>query len=103
MSDPQDRLFKPSITVSIEASFEASTSVALPSARSGSVARVAVVGTGTAYIEFGDSTVTASLSSSMPVFPGSELFDIKDSIAYVAAVSDVPGTKVYITIGEGEK
>jgi hypothetical protein len=66
--------------------------------------RVMNNGTATAWVEFGDSTVTASLTTSLPVGPGvTEVFTVKkaDGPIYAAAIAAGSTGKVYFTPGQG--
>ncbi len=61
-------------------------------------------GTATAWIEFGDSTVTASLTTSIPVGPGVTEVQTAGSYQvtlYVAAIAAGSTGKIYFTPGEG--
>lgn len=54
-----------------------------------------------AFIEFGDSTVTASASTGTPVLPGSiVVFTIGASVTHIAAIGSAT-TTLYITCGHG--
>lgn len=67
--------------------------------------RVMNDGTATAWIAFGDSTVTAALASGIPIGPGvtevlSPITD-KGSPVYVAAIAAGATGKIYFTPGIG--
>lgn len=67
--------------------------------------RVMNNGTATAWIAFGDATITASTSTGMPVGPGvTEVvrFSNKDgSPLYAAAIAAASTGKIYFTPGDG--
>ena len=65
-----------------------------------SAVRVANTGATMAFIQFGDSSVTASLTASMPLPAGAVETFTKGSAAYVAAIS-TGTTTLYFTAGEG--
>ena len=53
------------------------------------------------FIAFGGSTVTASLTTSMPLPPGDvEVFNCTGS-SYIAVIAAAAGGTVYATLGEG--
>jgi multidrug efflux pump subunit AcrA (membrane-fusion protein) len=55
-----------------------------------------------AFVEFGDSSVTASADTSTPVLPGAAyIFTISPSATHFAAVSAGSST-VYVTTGQGD-
>lgn len=63
--------------------------------------RVFNTGTQTVFIKIGDSSVTAVLTTSMPIFAGSvETFLIKADQTHVAAIAAGAGSTIYITTGE---
>ena len=98
------QLFQPSApTVSIAAG-AASASVALGTATGATQVRVVNDGTATAWVNFGVSGVTASLTTSMPVRSGDTVgFTISGGVgAPFAAVIAVGATgSVYFTLGTG--
>ena len=90
----------------------ASTVTVAATTTSGST-RVALVGTGcdlcvqnvgsaTAFIEFGDSTVSAATATGFPLLPSAVLVIGKNPSATHAAAITASGTAtVYVTTGEG--
>lgn len=65
---------------------------------------IRVVNTGTIpiFIAFGTSTVTASLSTSMPIQPASvELFTLDQDVTHIAVIASGTGPALYTTIGQG--
>lgn len=96
-------LFSPgSTTVNIDVG-AASARVALTSSRGKVQVRVMNNGSATAWIAFGDSTVTVALASGMPVGPGQTAgFTLPDSgPLYAAAIAAGSTGKIYFTPGSG--
>lgn len=62
--------------------------------------RVVNDGTVTAFIQFGDVTVVATLAK-MPIRGGATETFTKGSLEYVAAITASGTTNLYITCGEG--
>jgi len=64
--------------------------------------RFSNIGTQTVFIAFGDSTVTASTATSMPLQAGNtEVFTIGKDITHYAVIAPATGSTIYVTIGEG--
>ena len=85
-------------TVNIDVS-SSSQRVAIPN--NNSSVRVVNNGTATVWIAFGDVTVTASLTTSMPIGPGViEVLRLSNA-GYVAAIAAGSTGKIYFTPGEG--
>ena len=65
--------------------------------------RIVNVGTQTVFVTFGkDNTVTASLTTSMPVAASSvEVFTLDQDITYIAVIAAATGSTVYYTVGQG--
>ena len=68
--------------------------------------RVMNNGTATAWVDFGDVTITASLTTSFPVGPGViEVLKVPRSVdgarRYAAAIAAGSTGKIYFTPGEG--
>ena len=66
--------------------------------------RVMNNGSATAWVNFGDSTVTASLTTGFPVGPGAtEVFTIGSAkgAPYAAAIAAASTGKIYFTPGSG--
>jgi len=77
----------------------ARTSIGLPG---GAILRIANIGTTVAFVEFGTSSVTASLSTSFPVLPGTvESFGINPQATHVAAITAGGSTTLHLTTGLG--
>lgn len=81
----------------------ASARVAVP-ARAGGSIRIMNNGTATVWVNFGDGTVTASMTTGMPIGPGSvevveapEITGTLNAAAIAAAATGI----VYFTPGEG--
>jgi hypothetical protein len=57
----------------------------------------------TVFIAFGpNNTVTASLSTSLPLPPGDvEVFTVPTQVAYIAVIAAAAGGTLYATLGEG--
>lgn len=92
--------FRPSggATVNIDVA-SASARVALTS---GEQQRVMNNGTATAWIAFGDGTVTAAIASGMPVGPGvTEVITIPPGVTQVAAIAAAATGKIHFTPGSG--
>jgi hypothetical protein len=58
-------------------------------------------GTVPAFIQFGDSSVTATTAASLPIPPGAWRILAKGSAGYVAAIVASGTATVYFTAGEG--
>lgn len=59
-------------------------------------------GTATAWIAFGDVTITAALATGIPVAAGScEVMTIPNGVTYVAAIAAGSTGKIYFTPGSG--
>jgi hypothetical protein len=67
---------------------------------SGNSVRVFVTGTGQAFIQFGDSNVTAT-TSKMPVAAAIESFGLPDGVTHIAAITASGTATVYATRGKG--
>jgi hypothetical protein len=79
----------------------ASQAIALtPTVDSGASVRVVVIGTETAFLNFGDSAVVATAAAGMPVMANSAEVFAKGSATHVAAIGAV-GSTVYLTTGAG--
>ena len=95
---PQQNTVSISLTTS-------SANVALPALIGSGVGyqlRIFNSSTATAFIAFGQSGVTASTSTSLPMLPNSvEVFSIPFNTSYVAAIGSATNGTVYITQGEG--
>lgn len=64
--------------------------------------RIVNNGSATAWVTFGDSTVTASLTSAMPVGPGAhEVLTVPNGTTHVAAIAAAATGKIYFTPGSG--
>lgn len=77
----------------------ASARVAVP-ARAGGSIRIMNNGTATVCVNFGDGTVTASMTTGMPIGPGSEAPEITGTLNAAAIAAAATGI-VYFTPGEG--
>ena len=63
--------------------------------------RVVNNGSNVAFINIGDSTVTAATATSMPILPYSaETFMLGKEDTHVAAIAGTTGNTLYITTGE---
>jgi len=64
--------------------------------------RIANIGTNVVFINFGkDSTVQASLTTSIPMLPNAvEKFYLHNDESWVAAIAGSTGNTIYITEGE---
>lgn len=94
----------PGSTVNIDVA--SSTANVLVSKNMGTVTvRIMNNGSATAWIDFGDSTITAALASSMPVAAsGTEVVRFNNPSAapvYVAAIAAASTGKIYFTVGDG--
>ena len=92
--------FRPSggATVNIDVA-AASARIALTS---GDNQRVMNNGTATAWIAFGDVTVTAAVASGIPVGPGvTEVLALPTGATYVAAIAAGATGKIHFTPGSG--
>jgi len=59
-------------------------------------------GTATAWIAFGDVTITAALASGIPLAAGAcEVHTIPNGVTYVAAIAAAGTGKIYFTPGSG--
>jgi tRNA A37 threonylcarbamoyladenosine synthetase subunit TsaC/SUA5/YrdC len=89
-------------TVNINVS-SSSQSVQVTAHRGKAQVRIMNNGSATAWIAFGDSTVTASASSGIPVGPGvTEVMTVGDSASiYVAAIAAASTGNIYFTPGAG--
>ena len=72
----------------------------------GDTVRVMNNGTATVWVDFGDVTITASLTTSFPVGPGvTEVLKVPRSVdgarRYAAAIAAGSTGKIYFTPGEG--
>lgn len=68
----------------------------------GDEVRVANTGTAVAFVEFGASGITASVTTSFPVLPGTaEVFSVNPLQTNVAAITASGTTTLYITTGRG--
>jgi hypothetical protein len=64
--------------------------------------RIANVGTTPIFIEFGDTTTTASVTTSMPILANTvEVFTLDYTDTIVSAIAAGAGSTMYITYGEG--
>lgn len=64
--------------------------------------RVCSVGSATAFLQFGDSTVTASVLTSIPITSGDiEVFTFGPNVTHVAAITGASTATVYVTPGHG--
>jgi hypothetical protein len=80
-----------------------STSVALGSSLSqyGPNVRVYNNSSQTVFVQFGSSTVTAAVATSLPMAPNSvEVFTLSGG-TYLAVIASAAGGTVYATLGEG--
>jgi len=60
------------------------------------------VGTAVVFVAFGDSAVTASLTTSKPLLPNSDQsFSLPASATHIAAIAAGAGSTLYATPGEG--
>lgn len=93
----------PNATVNIDVSGSSQGVLVTPDAAN--AIRVMNNGTATAWINFGPSSVTAAVATSMPVGPGTTevlRFQNKDgSPLYVAAIAAGATGKIYFTPGNG--
>jgi hypothetical protein len=80
----------------------ASQRIELPQpARSGDVIKVSNIGTATAFLRNGDSTITASTTVDMPQLANSvETYSLDQGDTHVA-INGVAGSDVYVTQGVG--
>lgn len=79
----------------------ASGALKVPSARD-QVMVTNAAGGSTAFIEFGDSTVTASATTSTPVLPGAAyIFTINPEMTHIAVITGTGTATVYATVGQG--
>jgi len=64
--------------------------------------RLANIGTQTVFIDFGTTSGTASLTTSIPLIANtSEVFTIDNNITYVNVIAASTGSTMYATYGEG--
>lgn len=94
----------PASTVNIDVS-ASSQRVAVP-ARVGGTFRIMNNGTATVWVEFGNSSVTASMTTGFPVAPGAiEVLRCQNtsdgSGIYAAAIAAAATGKIYFTPGDG--
>lgn len=79
-----------------------SSRVALHGVGNGATVRVTNNGGDVAFIEFGDSTVAATVAASMPILPGSaEMFSVPGAFTHVAAITAAGTAPLYFTTGQG--
>ena len=80
-----------------------SASVAVPSAGVGhGSVRIVNAGTNTIFVEFGNSAVTATTTTSMPILPNTaETFVFRNENTHVAAIASTTGNTLYVTYGSG--
>lgn len=95
------RLGTPTVNIDV-ASTTARVSLGLGVTRSMRQLRVMNDGTATAWIEFGDSSVTAALVSSVPIGSGvTEVLTVTDGVTHVAAIAAGATGKIYFTPCDG--
>ena len=88
-------------TVNLTAS-TSSGRVAVTGPGTGANVRVYNSGTDTAFIAFGDSTVTASTTTGMPIPGGAvEMFTLPQNITNIAAITASGSPVLYFTTGQG--
>lgn len=60
------------------------------------------LGTNVVFVEFGTSSVTASLGSSKPILPNSDnAFSVGSALTHLAAIASATGNTIYCTSGVG--
>ena len=100
-------LFWPASTVSTVAT---TTSAATALGYAGPTMRIVNVGSETVYVKFGSSDVTVTVSTGMPVLPGTvELFKTSQvrsgsssTATHVATITNANTSRISITMGEGD-
>lgn len=93
--------FSPAGTVNVSAT-TTTANVALPLVARDQVMVTNAPGGSTAFIAFGDSTVTASAATSTPVLPGAAYtFTINPQQTHMAAITGTGTATVYATVGQG--
>lgn len=97
----------PATTTNLSASSSSSRVEVMPTATRNATDNILTVrvynsGTVIVFIEFGDSTITATTTTSMPIPPGwSEPFRIHPNQTYCAGITSSGTATVYFTVGEG--
>jgi hypothetical protein len=72
------------------------------SGQGGDEIRVANTGTAVAFVEFGASTIDATVTASLPILPGAvEVFSVNPMQTHVAAITASGTTTLYISTGRG--
>lgn len=102
-----DTLFWPGATVSAVAT-TTTQAVALGSART--TVRLVNVGSEVVYLSFGDSSITTTVSTGMPILPGTvELFTLaqlrpgsSSNPTHMAIITSANTSRISATTGEGE-
>jgi hypothetical protein len=105
-----DNIFTPVGTTKNITAASATSAVALPvfasTATSVMGSRTVRVFNGTAvvvFIEFGISTVTAAVATSMPIAPGAvEYLEVGPGVTHVAGITSAGGGTVHFTEGRGD-
>lgn len=100
-------LFWPAFTASVVAT---TTTAATALGYTGKTMRIVNVGNETVYVKFGDSTATVTVSTGMPILPGTvELFQTaqiragsSNSPTHVATITEANTSRLSITLGEGD-
>lgn len=95
--------FTPGPTVTLAVT-ETSARVALPAGLSGQVMITSAPNSALAFIQFGDSTVTADEATSTPILPtASYIFTIGPDVTHVAGICATGDTAtLYFTRGHGQ-
>lgn len=91
-------------TVSIASVGTSSSNVArtLSGHLGGDEIRIANTGTAVAFVEFGESTIAATTTTSVPILPNTvEVFSVNPVQTHVAAITVSGTTTLYITTGRG--
>jgi len=92
-------VFRPTSTVSINAT-TSTASIAMTG--SGRNVRVSNSGLTAVFINFGTSSVTATLAAGIPIQPGtSEVFEVSGANTYFAALTESGTSRINVTRGEG--
>ena len=92
--------FTPAGTVSRTVSGSTASVALAKGSRAGTVLISSLAANAVAFIEFGNSDVTASLTTSTPILPGTQrVFTVGNNVTHMAAIGTA-GT-LYATVGAG--
>lgn len=88
-------------TVNLAVIATTATVAVSPTGAGSRTVRIFNSGTNVIFINFGPSTVIATLTNSMPILPNSvETFYFHNDWTHVAAISGATGNTLYVTTGE---